>query len=258
MPVKIERRFLAIPEHKESKEAETLKVELREAEGQTTKIVGYTAVFNQEIRYDTWFGSFKEKISKNAFSRALEEKHDVRALRNHEPDNLLGRTKNGTLTMRADDNGLFVEITPGDTTIGKDTIEMIKRGDLSGMSFAFVVTGESWKEGKDGEPDMRTITDLDLYDVGPVTYPAYDETTAGLRDLSETLLMGKRSLHGDQIAEISQVIEKVFQKEVTKEVIVEEKAEEVPAIVVADGEGYELDIQRRRINLQKLKLSIQK
>lgn len=151
------------------------------------KICGYTAVYDKKIVIrDCWGDEFEETISRGAFSRAIAERQDVRALRNHEPDNLLGRTTSGTLVLREETNGLWIEIDPPDTSVGRDTVELVSRGDLSGMSFAFVVTRERWDYPKGGKP-CRYIEDVDLYDVGPVTYPAYDQTTALIIDKNEDL-----------------------------------------------------------------------
>ena len=151
------------------------------------KICGYTAVYDKKTLIRDWWGEeFEEIISRGAFSRAIAERQDVRALRNHDSDNLLGRTVSGTLVLKEDSNGLWIEIDPPDTSVGRDTVELVSRGDLSGMSFAFVVTRERWEYPKGNKP-LRYIEDVDLYDVGPVTYPAYDQTTALTIDKNEDL-----------------------------------------------------------------------
>ena len=151
-----------------------------EGEPDAPKIVGYAAVFGK-LSVDL-FG-FREKIAKGAFSRALKEGQDVRALFNHDPSLILGRTKSGTLSLREDDKGLRYEITPPDTTIGHDAVESIRRGDIDGSSFAFVAKKEDW-EGDEKE-STRTVLDVDLRDVSPATYPAYPDTTVAMRSLDE-------------------------------------------------------------------------
>lgn len=184
---KIERRFVS--EASRPGMPVTMTKALRaetEATATRSKIVGYTALYGVDTVIRTWWDSFIERIEKGAFTRALTEKQDVRALRNHDPDNLLARTASGTLLLREDDTGLWVEIDPVDNVIGNDTVESVRRGDLSGMSFAFMVTRQEWIFAKeDGEKDIRIIKDVDLFDVGPVTYPAYDTTTAELNAASE-------------------------------------------------------------------------
>jgi HK97 family phage prohead protease len=140
-------------------------------------VVGYAAVFD---RLSQDLGTFKEKVQKGAFRDVLGQ--DVRALANHDPTQLLGRVQSGTLKMEEDDIGLRVEINLPDTTVGRDVATSIKRGDMDGMSFSFDCDGDAWDYSM--EPPERTITRVrNLYDVGPVTYPAYTDTTAAMRSL---------------------------------------------------------------------------
>jgi uncharacterized protein len=126
------------------------------------------------------FDSVKERIRPGAFDRALAEKHDVRGLYNHDANNLLGRSANGTMRLWVDSHGLNYEIDLDESDPDHQRVaSKIDRGDLNGSSFAFRATKISWEEGSGG--DIRWIDDLTLYDVGPVTYPAYQATTTGLR-----------------------------------------------------------------------------
>jgi len=148
----------------------------------TTTITGYAASFydgTDATEFHLWDGAV-ERIMPGAFDRALKEADDVRALFNHNPDNLLGRTSSDTLSLRADKTGLKYEITPGDTAIARDVIEHIRRGDLQGSSFAFEVTDEEWRKVDDVE--IREVRGVRLFDVGPVTYPAYESTTTAVRN----------------------------------------------------------------------------
>lgn len=162
-------------------ERRSFKTELRmEGEGESRKVVGYAAVFDSdsEIMWD-----FKEQIDKRAFDEAIPQS-DVRALFNHNPDHLLGRTKSGTLSLSVDERGLKYEFDAPDTTLGNDILEMLKRGDLDQSSFGFTVDEEKWN--REGEIPIRIITKVKrLYDVSPVTYPAYNDTTVAKRHLSE-------------------------------------------------------------------------
>jgi len=156
-------------------------VELRAAadgKGPGTAI-GYAAVF-EKFSVELW--GFKEKIRAGAFSKVLSQ--DVRALKNHDPAYLLGRSKSGTLRMMEDVLGLRVEVDLPDTVTGRDTAEEIRRGDLDGMSFSFITEVDEWDYS---DPDMaiRTIVSVrELYDVGPVTFPAYTDTSVAMRSLN--------------------------------------------------------------------------
>lgn len=149
-----------------------------------TTIAGYAAVFYREgnpgTEYTLW-DEVVERIRPGAFDRALRERHDVRALYNHDPDNLLGRTRGGTCRLSVDKIGLRYEIDVDmeDPDCAR-VVAKINRGDLSGSSFAFIATKAAWEDF--GDRSVRWIEDVNLFDVGPVTYPAYGSTTADLRD----------------------------------------------------------------------------
>lgn len=146
-------------------------------------IRGYAAVFNQ-LSED--LGGFREQLSTGAFSEAIGNS-DVRALVNHDPNLVLGRNKAGTLTMREDSAGLYVEVSPPDTQAARDLITSMQRGDINQMSFAFTVAKEDQQWTRDGTgPWLRTIKKVSrLYDVSVVTYPAYQQTSAAARALKE-------------------------------------------------------------------------
>lgn len=152
--------------------------EMRAAGDEKPQISGYAAVFNQETKIGSYF---TEIIKPGAFTRALQEKQDVRALINHDSNLVLGRTKSKTLRLVEDDKGLRYEIDPPNTTIANDLRESIIRGDIDQSSFAFVAVKQVWRE--EGEQLIREIVDVDLYDVSAVTYPAYDATSVSARSL---------------------------------------------------------------------------
>jgi HK97 family phage prohead protease len=154
-------------------------VELRE-EGDTLTAVGYAATFD---RFSQNLGGFVEQIRSNAFVSTLKQA-DVRALFNHEPDHLLGRSTTGTLRLSEDDHGLHYEVDLPNTTLGRDVAELLRRGDISGSSFGFRTISDEWGETDDGYP-LRTLTEVALRDVGPVTFPAYTSTEASLRSLAD-------------------------------------------------------------------------
>jgi len=144
--------------------------------GAGPKIAGHAAVFNS-LSEDLW--GFREKIAPGAFGEALA-KSDIRALLNHDPNYVLGRTKNGTLRAWEDDSGLAVEIDPPRTRWAGDLLVSIERGDISQMSFAFRVGEEEW--GEVNGVKERTIVSFDeIFDVSAVTYPAYPETDVSVR-----------------------------------------------------------------------------
>ena len=144
------------------------------------KITGYAAVFNK-LSEELWENT-REIIAQGAFTNALNRPDDVRALWNHEPSYILGRSTKNTLIMREDEQGLYVEITPPDTMLANGFVENIRRGDVSQMSFGFIPKKESWEDKDDGSR-VYTVEDVQLFDVSPVTYPAYPDTEVAVRRL---------------------------------------------------------------------------
>lgn len=158
-----------------------------ESEGQPTRITGYAAVFNSLSKtLRTPSGrKFREQIAPGAFKRSLDRGADVRALVEHNKGLKLGRRKSGTLEIREDNHGLYVEITPPNTTAGRDALEEVRRGDLSGMSFGFSVPsgGDSFERREDAV--VRTLRDVDLFEVTLTGFPAYEDTEVSLRSVDE-------------------------------------------------------------------------
>jgi HK97 family phage prohead protease len=167
-------------------------VELRAAgDAAKPKVRGYAAVFGK--RSDNLGGSayqVYEIIESGAFDDVLQD--DVRALFNHDANLILARSKNGTgtLTIGVDQTGLFYEFEAPDTTAGRDLLVSLARGDVDQSSFAFTVTeaGQSWQEVTEAGATVatRTIKKVSrLYDISPVTYPAYPDASAALRSLDQ-------------------------------------------------------------------------
>jgi uncharacterized protein len=147
---------------------------------------GYAAVFYNPNTPGTEYKMFDdlwERIDPACFNRALAENQPVRCFVNHDPNMRLGRCDKGTCRLKVDEHGLQYESDLPDTQIGRDTATDLENGNLDGSSFSFQVTGQRWEDMKvEGHMiSVRTITDVNLYDVGPVSIPAYNATTAGLR-----------------------------------------------------------------------------
>jgi hypothetical protein len=169
------------------KELRVLKVsELRVKYGKDDNkpmITGYAAVFNK-LSED--LGYFREKIQPGAFKEAIKVS-DARALFNHNPDYVLGRQSNETLRLKEDDKGLYMEVDPPDTQFIRDlVIAPIERGDIREQSFGFIVESDKWEnlDDKSDKEPIRTILKIaELFDVSPVTFPAYPDTAVAVRSL---------------------------------------------------------------------------
>jgi HK97 family phage prohead protease len=141
-------------------------------------IRGTAALYNTM----TNLGQFHERINKRAFDRILSTSPDTCILFNHDPNYILGRTSSGTLRLNADSRGLHYECDLPNTSAARDLRESIRRGDVSGSSFAFTLQAgdDEWSEEEDENRSrifVRTIKNFSsLLDVSPVTYPAYQGT----------------------------------------------------------------------------------
>lgn len=147
-------------------------------------IDGYASVFDSWSEELGGNQPFRERVVKGAFEQTIQE-DDIRALFNHDPNYVLGRNKSGTLTLEEDDKGLHVKIKPPNTQWAKDLLVSIKRGDITQMSFGFTVILDRWNY-EDGT-DVRELLKVKLYDVSPVTFPAYTQTECGIRSLNDIL-----------------------------------------------------------------------
>ena len=159
--------------HDEAEKRTMGTIEVREADSDDMVLEGYAAVFNSE----TDLGHFREVIKPGAFDDVMTD--DVRALINHDPNLILGRTENGTLELSTDERGLKYRVKLGNQQYAKDFYESVKRGDISQSSFAFTIKDQSWNE----ERTVRSVEKVrQLLDVSPVTYPAYAAATVQARD----------------------------------------------------------------------------
>ena len=174
---------------KQTVEYRIFKSECR-AKGDDSKpqIAGYAAVFNTP----TDLGWMREKIAPGAFTKAIADKQDVKCLFNHDPNKVLGRTKSGTLELKEDNTGLHYtcDINPK-TSIGPEVHAHVMRGDIDQCSFGFIVREEDVAYDDDGMA-TRTIKRADLFDVSPVTYPAYPTTSVEARSNTAALARFKR------------------------------------------------------------------
>jgi len=156
--------------------------ELRAEGGVTPKFAGYAAVFNQ-LSEDLGGSLFElyEQIAPGAFAETIR-RDDIRALFNHDSNLVLGRKQASTLALREDGVGLFMEVTPPDTQWARDLAVTIARGDITQMSFAFTVLDEEFRYDREKDIVYRTLKKVRLYEVSPVTFPAYPQTSVGVRE----------------------------------------------------------------------------
>lgn len=155
-----------------------------ESDGRIGTLYGYAARFNTPTLINSWEGRFTEQIAPGAFKRTLKDRGDrVKVLFNHGMDPSIGDKPLGRPErMDEDADGLYVEVPLDDTSYNRDLVASLRSGALDGMSFRFSVVREKWQESDDPKVlPVRIIQEAKLYELGPVTFPAYEATTAGVR-----------------------------------------------------------------------------
>jgi HK97 family phage prohead protease len=154
------------------------KVETR-ADGSVGTIHGYAIVYDK----DSEDMGFIERVAPGAAKKALK-RSDIRGLKNHDPSLIFAR-QGVNLKLKEDKNGLSYEATPIDTVNYREVAAEVQAGLLTGQSFGFTILADEWK-GLDTDKPQRTITEIgEIFDVGPVTFPAYPSTDVGVRILQE-------------------------------------------------------------------------
>jgi len=169
------------------------EVEIRKDSDGAPLLVGYAATFGHQS-HD--LGGFVETIHATAFNESLAENPDVSARVQHQGGlSTIGRTTNGTLKLSVDKKGLRYEVKPPNTGAGRDIVELIRRGDIDKSSFAFSLRGDkgdSWDFSV--EPPVRTLLNVNLFDIAPVDGPAYESTSVNVRALEAARASAKTTV----------------------------------------------------------------
>lgn len=157
-------------------------VEFRaEGESDGNTLEGYAAVFDSPTRIDSWEGEFDEVIERGAFAKTLAERRPVMQF-DHGRDARTGSVPIGAIReIREDDRGLFVRAELFDNETVKPVRQAIAGGAIDGMSFKFRVVRQ--EEDKDQTPPLRKVREVELFELGPVVFPAYEATTVGVRSM---------------------------------------------------------------------------
>jgi HK97 family phage prohead protease len=167
-------------------EFRSFRFALERADGLTFE--GYAAVFNQPARIQDWDGEFDEVIKRGAFARTLAER-TPKLMFEHGRHPLVGQMPLGVIQeSREDAKGLFIRARLSDNWLIQPVRDAVRDGAVDGMSFRFSVPegGDQWRDRK-GEVPLRSLNDIDVPELGPVVFPAYEPTTASVRSLVERL-----------------------------------------------------------------------
>lgn len=166
-------------------EIRTAALKLERRDSAPPVLVGYASTFDQPYAVER----VQETIDRRAFDRTLVEQPDVFALIGHDQSRVIGRTKNGTLSLMPDEIGLRVEISQVDTMESRDAFTLVESGTIDSMSFGFSVVDQKF-ENRDGVVH-RTIKDVNLYEVSLVAFPANPSATLSkrARDLADSTIV---------------------------------------------------------------------
>ena len=159
-------------------------ISVRQEGSDPETLYGYAAKWDEETVIMGWY---REVIRRGAFKQSVAE-DDVRALNQHDSRQVVARTGNGSLSLREDGVGLAFEMQPNpDATAGRDLLALVGRGDVDKMSFGFNPRADGEKR-VEGEPDdklpLYELLDVRLWEISPVTWPAYDGTSVSMRALA--------------------------------------------------------------------------
>jgi len=185
-------------------------LELREAGTALATMVGHFAVFNRWTEIESmWEGNFMERLAPGSFRKAFQEpaRSQIRSIFEHGYDFQLSNQILGSIdVLREDDTGAYYEVP-----LFRGIPELIMEGlraDAYGASFRFRVTREDFNKAPEvsdynpkGIPE-RTIREVELYEFGPVTFPAYAEATAGLRSLTDEFMLRRFVRDPERLKEV--------------------------------------------------------
>lgn len=163
----------------EQRELLTQQIEIREDENGNRTLSGYAVKWEKKSVVMGYYRKFREQFKQGSFTESLQN-DDQRFLWSHDTSKVLGRTKNNTLRLVEDSIGLRFELDLPKTTLGNDTYETIKRGDVDGVSFGFNMISEEIQE-PDDDLMLRTVTKAKLLEVSAVAFPAYPDSEVSAR-----------------------------------------------------------------------------
>lgn len=159
--------------------------EIRETKEGKREIEGYALEWNNLSEEMGWWITYREQFKKGAFRDYLNDKAtDTKLLVGHNINQVLARSKYKTIELKEDDIGLWFKSNLPDNTIGKDTLESIKRRDIDGVSIGFIMKKQLWDE-EDEDNVIRTIIKADLPEISLTAWPAYSSSNVDTREKRE-------------------------------------------------------------------------
>lgn len=220
------------------------------AAGDTLTIEGYALKFNKPSQN---LGGFREDIAPGATTKTIQEA-DIRGLVNHDPTLVLGRNKSGTMDVSEDGTGVFYRIQADlRQSYTKDLAIAMERGDVTQSSFGFRTIKDDWGIDEDDFP-RRTLKEISLLDVSPVTYPAYLDSTSGLGSRALQMLAESRSLTVDlsDVDALRAAIrgDAIPEPDPAAHIAEEQAANTTQVVIPLFDEAFEVGIRARLLNIR--------
>jgi HK97 family phage prohead protease len=181
------------PNQREIRSIPVTELRVATREDGSKVVSGYAILYNSQ---SVDLGGFREIVAPGALTRTLKENPDVLCLRDHDTKLLLGRTTAGTLTLDDQPTGLYFSCLLPNTSAANDLAESLSRGDISGCSFGFCAVNDTWSDDAQGNI-IRTLLDVDLFEISIVSFPAYESTSVSLR--SAPVEIRSRLEHRDEV-----------------------------------------------------------
>lgn len=212
-------------------------------------------------------GGFREFVAPGAAKRSLRAKDDIRAYFNHDPSKPLGSRVAGNLKLTDSAEGLAYEIEPPDTTYAADLMAAMKAGLVRGSSFSFAVRKDKWESDEAGV-QTRTLLEIDLFEIGPVTQPAYPDSTAQVRSLlaehgleldgdtvrAKPVLSPIEEAAGVTFAELAEYLRQHRAGDLAAGVFYRDALAKIAALAPAPAAvGVPLALRRRQLELMRLR-----
>jgi HK97 family phage prohead protease len=202
-------------------------------------VSGYVNRTEEESRMLGSKQKFKEVIKRGAWQKAVTEAREIHFLAEHDKSKILASTRNGSLELREDENGLYMEATISPTSWGRDYYQLIKDGILNNMSFGFRAVKDSWRNL--GSHFERTVNELELFEVSVVRDPAYASSSISARgiDLVQDEVpdteVNLRTIEIRNDADIEAIAKKLFEMITSNAKVAEGHEEETEAEEVGDS-----------------------
>ena len=218
-------------------------IELRETKDGLV-FEGYAAIFDAPSEPLP----FREKIQRGAFGKSLRARTDIKLLWNHDAGQVLASTRAKTLSLVEDERGLKVTASLPNTTLGRDTAELLRRGDVDSMSFGFSVIKDSWN----AEGSERTLNSVRLHEVSIVAWPAYTATAGTTSVRAFDVTAQRAQVDADALADALLKIESGEDITVDDRNLLSTVIEKLaPKPEVADEDMAILELKKKKLALLK-------